>query len=161
MGKLSFLTINVNGCRGVEKRFKLIEYLKAIPSDIVFLQERHSLEQDETFWKRAWGGGRIFFSHFLSNSCGVAILIRPNMSFDLRFVKHIVKGKCIHLCIAIKDVVYDIVNVYAPSGDGTERSNFYTTVREYVLQNIGQNVTVMTGDFNCTLNHKYDLSKPG
>ena len=78
------------------------------------------------------------------------------MSFDLRFVKHIVKGRCIHLCIAIKDVVYDIVNVYAPSGDGTERSNFYTIVREYVLQNIGQNVTVMAGDFNCTLNPQYD-----
>ena len=155
MGKLSFLTINVNGCRGVEKRFKLIEYLKTIPSVIIFLQETHSLEQDETFWKRAWRG-KLIFSHFLSNSCGVAILIRPNMSFDLRFVKHIVKGRCIHLCIAIKDVVYDIVNVYAPSGDGTQRSNFYTTVREYVLQNIGQNVTVMTGDFNCTLNPKYD-----
>ena len=49
-----------------------------------------------------------------------------------------------------------MVNVYAPSGDGTERTNFYTTVREYVLQNIGQNVTVMAGDFNCTLNPKYD-----
>ena len=82
MGRLSFLSINVNGCRGVEKRFKLIEYLKAIPSDIIFLQETHSLEQDETFWKRAWRG-KLLFSHFLSNSCGVAILIRPNMSFDL------------------------------------------------------------------------------
>ena len=57
MGKLSFLTINLNGCRGVEKRFKLIEYLKVIPSDIIFEQETHSLEQDESFWKRAWGGG--------------------------------------------------------------------------------------------------------
>ena len=80
------------------------------------------------------------------------------MSFDLRVVKHIVKGRYMHLCIAIKDVVFVIVNVYAPSGDGTERSNFYTTVREYVLQNIGQNVTVMAGDFNCTLNPKYDTS---
>ena len=49
MGKLSFLTINVNGCRGVENRFKLIEYLKVIPSDIIFLQETPSLEQDESF----------------------------------------------------------------------------------------------------------------
>ena len=95
-------------------------------------------------------------NYFLSNSCGVAILIRPNISSDLRFVKHIVKRRCIYLCIAIKDVVFDIVNVYAPSGDGTERTNSYTTVREYVLQNIGQNVTVMAGDFNCTLNPKYD-----
>ena len=102
------------------------------------------------------GGANYSFRIFLSNSFGVAILIRPNMSFDLRFLKHIVKGRCIHLCIAIKYVVYDIVNVYAPSGDGAERSNFYTTVRKYVLQNIGQNVTVMAGDFNCTLNPKYD-----
>ena len=72
------------------------------------------------------------------------------------FVKHSVKERCIHLCIAIKDVVFDIVHVYAPSGDGTERTNLYTTVIEYVLQNIGQNVTVMAGDFNCTPNPKYD-----
>ena len=32
------------------------------------------------------------------------------------------------ISIAIKDVVFDIANVYAPSGDGTERTNFYTTV---------------------------------
>ena len=51
------------------------------------------------------------------------------MSFELRFVKHIVKGKCIHRCIAIKDVVFDIVNVYATSEDGTECTNVYTTVR--------------------------------
>ena len=97
------------------------------------MQETHSLEQDESFWKSAWRG-RFYFSHFLSNSCGVAILIRQNMSFDFRFVKHIVKRMFIHLCIAIKDVVFDIVNVYAPSGDGTERTNLYTTVRKYVLQ---------------------------
>ena len=43
--------------------------------------------------------------------------------------------------------------MYTQTVQGT---NFYTTVREYVLQNIGQNVTVMAGDFNCTLNPKYD-----
>ena len=110
MGKLSFLTINVNGYRGVRKRFKLIEYFKVIPSDIIFLQKSHSLKQDESFWKRAWRG-KLFFSHFLSNSCDVAILIRPNMSIDLRLVTHIVKGRCIHLCIDIKDVVFIIINV--------------------------------------------------
>ena len=52
-----FLTINVNDCRGFEKRFKLIEYLKVIPSDIIYLQETHSLEQDDFFWKRAWTRG--------------------------------------------------------------------------------------------------------
>ena len=133
----------------------MLEYLKLIPSDKIFFQETHSLEQDESFWKRAWRG-KLFFLIFGSNSCGVAIWIRPNISFDLRFVKHIVKGRCIHLCIAIKDVVFHIVNVYAPSRDGTERTIFYTIVREYVLQNIGQNVTVMAGDFNCTLSPKYD-----
>ena len=70
-GKAIFFTINVNGCRGVKQRFKLIEYLKAIP-----LQETHSLEQDEPFWKRTWKV-KLIFSHFLSNACGVAILIRP------------------------------------------------------------------------------------
>ena len=51
------------------------------------------------------GGVNCFLLPFLSNACGVAILIRPNMSFDLRVLKHIVKGRYIHLCIAINDVV--------------------------------------------------------
>ena len=55
MEKLSFLTINVNGCRGVEKRFKFIEYLKVIPSDIIFLHETQSLEQDESFFGKEHG----------------------------------------------------------------------------------------------------------
>ena len=38
--------------------------------------------------------------------------MRPDTSFDLRFVKHIVKERCIHLCIVINDVVLDIE--YAP-----------------------------------------------
>ena len=91
----------------------------------------------------------------MSNSCGVAILMHPNMSLDFHFVKHIAKGRRLHLCIAIKDVVFDIVNVYAPSGDGTGSTNGYTTVREYVLHNIGKHVFVMAGDFNSTLNPKY------
>ena len=63
---------------------------------IFFLQEIHYLEQNETFGKRAVGVD-CFFSHLLSNSCNVAILIRPNMSLDFRFVKHIVKEMCVLL----------------------------------------------------------------
>ena len=53
-------------------------------------------------------GGVDFISHILSNSCGVAVLIRQDMNFDFRFVKHIVKRNYVHLYIAIKDVVFDI-----------------------------------------------------
>ena len=36
----------------------------------------------------------------------IHVLIRPNMSFDFRSFKHIVKGRC----IAIKDVIFDIIS---------------------------------------------------
>ena len=76
------------------------------------------------------------------------------MSFDLRFVKHIVKGGCIHLCIAIKDVVFDSVNVLYTHHQRTVLSALI--LRECVLHNIGQNVTVMACNLNCTLNPKYN-----
>ena len=44
----------------------------------------------------------------------------------------ILKGRFVHLCIAIKNIVFDIVSVYTPSGNGTECINFYTSAREYV-----------------------------
>ena len=40
----------------------------------------------------------------------------------------------------MKDVVFDIVNVNCKSGDGTEHTIFYTTVREYVLHNLLRNL---------------------
>ena len=73
-GNYNFISNNVKGIEASEKRLKLFEYLKNNINDngIIFLQETHSLSNDELKWKEEFRGP-LFFSHGKSNSCGVAI----------------------------------------------------------------------------------------
>ena len=70
----NFISNNVKGIRSSEKRLKIFEYLKnnIHHNGFVFLQETHSLIQDEKKWKDDLEDP-LFFSHGSTNSCGVAI----------------------------------------------------------------------------------------
>ena len=77
-GDYNFIPNNVNGIKASEKRLKLFEYLKKNinDNDFVFLQETHSLSNDELKWKDEfgrplfftrkkqflWGGNRILWN---------------------------------------------------------------------------------------------------
>ena len=70
----NFISNNVKGICSSEKRLKIFEYLKnnVHHNGFVFLQETHSLTQDEKKWKDDFKDP-LFFSHGSTNSCGVAI----------------------------------------------------------------------------------------
>ena len=72
-GNYNFISNNVKGIKASEKRLKLFEYLKnnINGNGFIFLQETHSLSNDELKWKDEFGGP--LFSHGKSNSCGVSI----------------------------------------------------------------------------------------
>ena len=72
-GNYNFISNNIKGIKASEKRLKLFEYLKnnINGNGFIFLQETHSLSNDELKWKDEFGGP--LFSHGKSNSCGVAI----------------------------------------------------------------------------------------
>ena len=74
MSKLSFLSSNANGLGSSKKQIKAFEHLKQkiLGNGIIFLQETHSSEDTFTEWKDDFVGER-FFSHGLTNSCGVMI----------------------------------------------------------------------------------------
>ena len=69
----NFISNNVKGIKASEKQLKLLEYLKKNINDngFIFLQETHSLSNDELKWKDEFGGP--LFPHEKSNSCVVAI----------------------------------------------------------------------------------------
>ena len=70
----NFISNNVKGIRSSEKRLKIFEYLKnnIHHNGFVFLQETHSLIQDEKKWKDDFKDP-LFLPHDTTNSCGVAI----------------------------------------------------------------------------------------
>ena len=57
-GNYNFISNNVKGIKASEKRLKLFEYLKNNINDngFIFLQETHSLSNDELKWKDEFGG---------------------------------------------------------------------------------------------------------
>ena len=61
-GNYNFISNNVKGIEASEKRLKLFEYLKNNINDygIIFLQETHSLSNDELKWKEEFGGPFFF-----------------------------------------------------------------------------------------------------
>ena len=79
-----FISNNVRGIQSFENKIKFFEYLKkAITSfGVIFLQETHATIHDEKKWNDEFKG-KLFFSHDQSNSCGVAIGIKGNTSFEV------------------------------------------------------------------------------
>ena len=61
-GNYNFISNNVKGIKASEKRLKLFEYLKNNINDngFIFLQETHSLSNDELKWKDEFGGPLFF-----------------------------------------------------------------------------------------------------
>ena len=61
-GNYNFISNNVKGIRASEKRLKLFEYLKnnINGNGFIFLQETHSLSNDELKWKDEFGGPLFF-----------------------------------------------------------------------------------------------------
>ena len=73
--KVSFIKNNVEGPESSnKKRLKLVEYLKNKfkSNGLLFLQETHSISNDENGWADDFKG-QVFFSHDTSNSCSVLI----------------------------------------------------------------------------------------
>ena len=72
--KVCFIRNKVKDLQSSKKLLKLIEYLKhKLESNrVLFLQETHSVSDDENAWNDDFEG-QVFFSHGASNSCGVLI----------------------------------------------------------------------------------------
>ena len=56
MSFLSIASVNVNGLRNEFKRNVLFEFLKRHKYSIIFVQETHSEEGDESIWSTQWQG---------------------------------------------------------------------------------------------------------
>ena len=76
------LSLNVRGIRPATKRKALFMWLKEQKSDVIFLQETYSTAEVEDIW-RTQLQGRLFFSHGTCHSCGVMVLVRGDLDFNL------------------------------------------------------------------------------
>ena len=78
------------------------------------LQETYSTAEVEDIWRTQWQG-KLFFSHGTCHSCGVMVLVRGDLDFNLISIRTDDEGRYIVLEAEVQEANFLLVNVYVPN----------------------------------------------
>lgn len=82
---LHIISHNVRGFNSPQKRRKAFQYYKQVGADVILLQETHfSSVSHPNFFDKSYK--LHYFTTFESKTRGVAIFIRNNILFDVKYV---------------------------------------------------------------------------
>ena len=109
----------------------------------------------EKIWKSEWGG-KIVFSHGLSNSRGVCILFRPEFSFKIHDIKRDNEGRLLCIDLEVDDTRFTLAGLYAPA-DKDEPEFFKECFK--TIEQFDNNSKIIAGDFNLVMD--LDMDKKG
>ena len=124
------LSLNVRGIRSLEKRKALFIWLQKQNADIIFLQETYSTKDVENAWKCQWKGP-MFFAHGSNRSCGVLVLVKDNLEFEMKSALIDDKGRFILLDARVQGNDYIMGNIYAPN-KVQEQCSFFEKLQEKI-----------------------------
>ena len=142
------LSLNVRGFRALEKRKALLIRLGKQNADIIFLQETYSTKDVENIWKSQWKEPMIF-AHGSNRSCGVLVLVKNSLEFELKSTVADENGRYILLDVTVQGSNYFMGNVYAPNKTQKQCSFFDKLLQELNNLVTGQNQRIIIGgDFN-------------
>ena len=110
MVKGKFISLNARGISSYRKRQTMFTWLRKQKPDIVFLQETHSTEENQVFWKRE-SGAALFCSHGANNARGVSILIRNDFDCIVEESVSDTNGQFIILRVTLSGEPALLVNV--------------------------------------------------
>ena len=108
------LSLNVRGIRSAKKRKALFMWLNKRKYDIILLQETYCTVAVEDTWRAQWQG-KLFSSHGTNHSCGVMVLVRSDLEFNLKSVEVDVEGRYVVMEADVQGSNFLFVNVYAPN----------------------------------------------
>lgn len=154
MEKCTFIYFNVNGCRQSFKRAQLFDFLKQKRAGVVMVQETHTEQGEEAVWLSEWGGQGVF-SHGSSTSAGVAVLFKSNLPVSVQHVEEIEKGRLLKVQTQIAGFNFTFINIYAPN-TGRDRILLFNKLKQTILKCNNNDVLVVAGDFNCTIDFTKD-----
>ena len=151
------LSLNACGIRSPEKRQTLLIWLQKQKMDIIFLQETYSTKEVETNWKRQWKGP-MFFAHGSNHSCGVLVLVRDCLEFEMKSITDD-NGRYILLNAKVQGSDYILGNVYAPNKI-KEQCNFFVELQQKLDDFITiQDQRIIIGrDFNVIMDQNLDCA---
>ncbi|XP_060776452.1 uncharacterized protein LOC132885939 [Neoarius graeffei] len=151
---LCFVTWNIRGIKKPRKLSRLLETLRKLQADIVFLQETHvGLEYDlqkkvEDETEKTW---TVFYTVHSPASKGVAILIKNTIPFEYKRHDEDCSGGYIVLFCHLHGEMFTLVNVYNHQHDRIVLGR----LKEYLMET-AEGVLVVGGDFNTVLHPCFD-----
>ncbi|MBN3292510.1 YTX2 protein, partial [Polypterus senegalus] len=154
MASVHIGTLNINGGRSPDKRVALFDFIRQKDLNVTFLQETHIDEQNQWEWSRDWKGD-ILFSNGTNVSAGVAILFLGGLQVEVCSTDELVKGRLLKVTVKLQGSVVTFINVYAPN-EGEERLHFFNKLGDLLSKCDPEEVVVLGGDFNCTLDTRID-----
>lgn len=153
---IDIFSMNCNGLNDNLKRTAVFSKLKRISKGIILLQETHSTPENECRWQNDWGNKNIYFSHGLSNSRGVAIVITDNYDAKVTDIKRDINGRIIVINIERNGTVYTVGNIYAPTRNfEREQQSVFKELTNY-LEEIQTEHVICGGDFNLYMDPRLD-----
>lgn len=141
---LKFLSLNVNGLRSPTKRRAVFQSLRASEADIFFLQETHSTASEQKVWSSEWGG-RILYSHGLSNSRGVAILFKRGCNPKFITTTADPEGRFLVALLKHHSDTIALINIYAPTQSEPRKQLTFMDTLESTLSDLDAHHILMGG----------------
>ena len=120
-------------------------------SGIVFLQETHSVPENESKWKQDLGNPNILFSHGPLSGRGVCTILPGNSDFRIIDGTSDDNGRFLLTHLTVSDTELVLVNVYMPTKDKRREELEFLSYVNYHLSGFKDKKIVLGGDLNTCL----------
>ena len=138
--------------RGIADKVKRKAILESYRerSDILILQETHSIPEIENIWAKEWGGD-VIYNHGTNMSKGIAIFLKKGLKEKISNIFKCNQGRTIIFDFQDNDHLITVVAIYAPNSDTPA---FFETISNQLEERSEHKIIV--GDFNLTLDVDLD-----
>ena len=130
---LTYISLNVRGIRGNQKRNSLFQWLNSQHMDIILLQETYFTKEMEYRVQNEWKG-KCFHSYGTNHSRGVSILIKQNLDVNVESSIVTQDGRNVMLLLSVDDRNICIVNVYAPT-EKPQKEKYFKFLLNWINSN--------------------------
>lgn len=150
---MKIISWNVKGLNQANKRKSVLSHLQHLGVGIVFLQETHLLNRDQSKIHKEWVG-QMFHSQFNCKGRGVAILIHKKIPFIVSNTILDPNGRYVMVVGELFQLRLVLVNIYGPNFDD---DHFFKRMLSSI-PNLDSHHLIMSGDYNLVLDSTWDRS---
>ena len=150
-----FITLNVCDLRDVNKRLSLMQWLRHLCLDVVYLQDIHVTSRAEAVSWFSPFGFLVVVAPGSPHSCGSVILHHPRLIFCRSWTEQ--NSRFLMAEFSDRGMTYRITCICAPNRN-PERDSFFASIANYVDLTVP---TFLCGDFNAVFDRTLDRRGTG